>query len=114
MFTALFALMLATETGCLVATNSTTSRSGNYVSQSTLNQITPNQTTQDWVKSVVGNPTSKSMLADGTEIWKYSYSQRTDNDGYVFLIFAGNDSKEAAGTIFIELKNGLVTRCWQG
>ena len=100
--------------GCLVTGNSRQTRSGNYVADSTFNQIQPGKTTEGWVRATLGPPTSKDRLSDGTEIWKYSYTERRESSGAVFLIFGGHDEKEINGTAYVEIKNGVVTNAWRG
>jgi outer membrane protein assembly factor BamE (lipoprotein component of BamABCDE complex) len=107
-------LLLGICSGCLVASDTHQTRSGTYVAPSTLQQIHPQQTTQDWVQKVMGNPTGKDVLADNSEIWRYSYSEKTTSSGAVFLVFAGSDVKETGGTIFVQFKDGVVTNYWKG
>lgn len=105
---------LVTLCGCLVSGSSHQSRSGNYVADTTFNQIKPGQTTEGWVRATLGPPTSKDTLADGTQIWKYTYTERRESSGAVFLIFGGHDEKETNGTAYVEIKNGVVTNAWRG
>ena len=108
--TFIFALFSA---GCLVTSHSEQKRSGNYVSDSTLNQIEPGRTSASWVRATLGAPSSVEEPDEQTEIWKYRYSERKDSSGSVFLLFAGNDSKETTGTVFVEVRHGVVTRYWR-
>lgn len=100
--------------GCLVTSDSSERRSGNYVADATFNQIRPGQTTEGWVDATLGKPTSISRLDDGTEIWKYAYTERRDSSGAVFLIFGGSSSEERAHTAFVEIKDGIVRKAWRG
>jgi hypothetical protein len=84
------------------------------VSQNTINQIMPGQTTKGWVAAIVGEPTSKVALDDNTEVWKYTYSEKHESDGAVFLIFGGSSSKETSHTLFVEFHGDMVTRTWVG
>jgi outer membrane protein assembly factor BamE (lipoprotein component of BamABCDE complex) len=104
---------MAAMCGCLVTGNTTETRSGNYVAESTFAKIEPGKTTAGWVQATLGEPTSKST-ADGNEIWKYTYTQKTDNSGAVFLIFGGHNSSETTGTAFVEIKDGVVVNKWRG
>lgn len=114
MLALLLGLTLLILPGCLVSGNSRQTRSGNYVADSTFNQIKPGQTTEGWVRATLGPPTSKDSLADGTQIWKYTYTERRESSGAVFLIFGGHDEKETNGTAYVEIKNGVVTNAWRG
>lgn len=100
--------------GCLISSHSSQTRSGNYVSDETLKQIEPGKTTASWVRATLGQPSRVEKLEDGTELWRYTYTERKDSSGAVFLVFAGDDKKEISGTVFVEVKNGVVTRTWRG
>ncbi len=104
---------MAVLSGCLISSNSTETRSGNYVAESTFSKIEPGKTTAGWVKATLGDPSSKSTV-DDHEVWKYTYTTRTDNSGAVFLIFGGHNSSETTGTAFVEIKDGIVTNKWRG
>ena len=107
-------LLLALLTsGCLVTSHSDQKRSGNYVSDSTLNQIEPHRTSASWVCATLGTPSSVDKPDEQTEIWKYRYTERRNSSGAVFLLFAGDDSKETTGTVFVEVRQGVVTRYWR-
>lgn len=106
-------LLPALTGGCLVTSTSSQHRSGNYVADTTFDQIHPGQTTAGWVDATLGKPTSISHLDDGTEIWKYSYTERRDSSGAVFLIFGGSSSNETTHTAFVEIKDGVVRKAWR-
>lgn len=99
--------------GCLITSNSSEHRSGNYVADSTFSQIEPGKTTAGWVDATLGKPTSISRLDDGTEIWKYTYSETHDSSGAVFLIFGGSNSTETQHNAFVEIKDGVVRKAWR-
>jgi outer membrane protein assembly factor BamE (lipoprotein component of BamABCDE complex) len=100
--------------GCLISADSSQHRSGSYVSDETLRQIEPGKTTSDWVRATLGAPTKVDKLEGGGELWKYTYTERKESSGAVFLIFAGHDKKEISGTVFIEVRDGVVTKTWRG
>ncbi len=99
--------------GCLVTHNSETTRKGIEVSPDTFAQIKSGSTTVGWVTATLGPPSSKTPTDSG-EIWKYTYTERTDSSGAIFLIFGGSDSAEKSDTTFIEIKDGIVTNKWRG
>ncbi len=104
---------LAATTGCLFSSTSSTTHTGTNVAQGTFDQIKPGETTIGWVHATLGEPTSKQ--ADGDDlVWKYTYTQRTDSSGAVFLIFGGNSTDEKTNTVFIEFKNDVVINKWRG
>jgi len=100
--------------GCLISSDSSQHRSGTYVSDETLHQIEPGKTTSGWVRATLGPPTEVDKLDAGGELWKYTYTERKESSGAVFLIFAGHDKKEISGTVFVEVRNGVVTKTWRG
>lgn len=102
-------LMLA---GCLVSSNSNTSEHGTKVPENTFEQIQPGQTTMAWVQATLGEPNSKSNDANA-QVWCYSYTQRTDSSGAVFLIFGGSSSSVHTSNAYVEFKNGVVSKKWR-
>ena len=53
-------------------------------------------------------------IEPGHELWKYSYKETKEGDGYVFLIFAGSDKNVTGGNVFVEFKNDVVSKSWRG
>ena len=106
------AVVLVAGNGCLVTSNTEEKRSGNYISDSTFDEIKPNETTVAWVESMLGEPTSINK-DDGTETWKYAYSLRKESSGAVFLIFGGSSANEVEHMAFVQFKNGVVTKAWR-
>ena len=100
-------------TGCLISSDHHESTTGTQVSDTTFNQIKPSKTTEDWIRSTLGPPTSESSLRDGGRILKYSYTERRESSGAVFLIFGGHDEKQIEHTAFVEVHSGLVTNAWR-
>src|SRR5947208_6059188 len=94
--------------GCLVSADSHQSRSGSYVSDETLRQIEPGKTSSGWVRATLGAPTKVEKLDGGGEVWKYTYTERKESSGAVFLIFSGHDKKEISGTVFVEVRDDVV------
>ena len=108
-------VVVSLQSGCLVSATSNEKRSGNYVPESTFSQIEPGKTSAGWVQATLGEPSSKNKVeATDSEIWKYSYTQRKDSSGAVFLLFGGHDSKETTGHAFVEIKDGVVVHKWRG
>lgn len=99
--------------GCLVWHHSATTDNGVRVAADTFAQIKAGSTTTGWVLATLGSPTSKSK-ADDDEVWKYIYTEQTENGGAIFLIFGGSDSTQKSETAFIEFKDGVVINKWRG
>ena len=108
-------LVAALAGGCLVSASSNEKRTGNYVADSTFSQIEPGKTSAGWVKATLGEPDTKEKVADSnSEIWKYSYTEKKESSGAVFLLFGGSDRKEKTGHAFVEIKDGVVVNKWRG
>src|SRR5581483_7937534 len=106
-------LALSLGGGCLVGSSNQVTRSGNYISDSTFNQIQPGKTSASWVLATLGPPTSKTQVDGGSEVWKYAYTETRDSSGYVFLLFGGNDRQVTTGNAFVEIKDGVVVKSWR-
>ena len=105
----------ALVSGCLVSASSNQKRTGNYVADSTFSKIEPGKTTAGWVQATLGEPDSKEKVKDSdSEIWKWSYTEKKESSGAVFLIFGGSDKKETTGRAFVEIKDGVVVNKWRG
>ena len=53
--------------------------------------------------------------ADGCRaVWKYTYTEKRNSEGAVFLLFGGSSSKETTGHAFVEIKGGVVVNKWRG
>lgn len=100
--------------GCLIGASNRTHREGAYISEETLKKVEPGKTTSTWVLATFGEPSEKSSIEKGEELWKYTYKETKDSDGFVFLLFGGSDHKVTGGQVFVELKDGVVTKCWRG
>jgi outer membrane protein assembly factor BamE (lipoprotein component of BamABCDE complex) len=107
-------LALCFLSGCLISHTSDQSVSGNYVPPSTFDQIERGKTTAGWVKATLGEPSTREKVENGTEVWKYSYTERTNSSGAIFLIFGGSDRKEKQRVAYVEMKDGIVTNKWRG
>ena len=100
-------------TGCLVTGDHKESTTGTQVADATFNQIKAGETTEDWVRATLGQPTSDSRLRDGGHILKYTYTEHRESSGAVFLIFGGHDEKRVDHTAFIEVHDNTVTKAWR-
>lgn len=99
--------------GCLISSRSDEQMTGTQVSSATFNQIVPGETTRAWVLGALGEPTTRTTLDDGGELWKWSYSMRRTSRGSVLFVFGGSSATERAGSALVEMKDGVVTRAWR-
>ena len=108
------AVAVLSVSGCLIAGSSEQKRTGHYVSDETMSQIKPGRTTAGWVLATLGEPDKRTDAGDGSQVWKWSYSETKESDGAVFLIFGGHDKKETSGAVFVEVRGGVVEKAWRG
>jgi hypothetical protein len=111
---AVLGIALASGTGCLIDSHSNTTRSGHYVSDSTLSEMRLGQTTTQWATAVIGTPTSVSKLDDEVEVWKWAYNQTETRSGYVFLLYTGSDTTTSDSAVYAEFRKGVLQRWWKG
>jgi len=99
--------------GCLVASNSSTSARGTRIARSSLEQVIPGETTRDWLVAAFGRPTTSRKLPDGGELLKYEFTKSRHSNLAVFVLFAGSENvRETKSVAYFELKDGIVQRCW--
>jgi hypothetical protein len=99
--------------GCLINGHSSNSLSGDYVGPATFSQIEPGTTTGAWVLAVLGEPTRRSSLDDGSEIWAWSYSERKSSSGSVFLLLDSSNEREKVGAAYVQVRDGVVVKAWR-
>ena len=109
----LVALLLLALVGCrLIRSSSHTRYEGTRVSQQTLEQIEPGDS-QALVLALLGEPGSRTELADDRELWKWSYRQTRTNEGGVLLLLASRTTTEEGGTVFVVFEDDRVQRVWR-
>ncbi len=87
---------------------------GVYISDSLLDRVDTGKTRTDWVLAVLGEPTSRTPLDDGSEIWKWAY-RPVEQEVSIISVF-GNSKDEPAlqPTIaFIHVREGIVVEKWR-
>jgi len=97
---------------CIINVDSHSERSGRYVSASTLQQVEPGRT-QSYVLALLGEPTSRTKIDDGTEIWKWAYTETKRSEGSLIFVFSGDDTERIEGAAYVEFKDGVVQKTWQ-
>ena len=103
--------------GCLFGNTSHTETTGQFVSSETLTQVQPGQTTE-FVLGLLGEPTSKATAPGKTpelnvEIWKWFYSEDTEANASVFLIFGTKSTTNSSGNTYVEFSEGKVVKAWR-
>ncbi len=107
------AAALGAMPGCLINSHSSTSISGRYISDSSLDRVEVGKTKQDFVKATLGEPTCRSTLDDGSEVWRWDYKKTTSGNGTVFLLFSGDNHNEKQGSTYVMFKDGVVSEKWR-
>ncbi|MBL8861353.1 MAG: outer membrane protein assembly factor BamE [Planctomycetes bacterium] len=97
---------------CIINVDSHSVRTGRYVSAETLRQIEPGRT-QDYVLALIGDPSSKSQLENGIEIWKWTYSETRRREGRLIFVFSGDESQRVDGATYVEFQDRVVKKSWQ-
>jgi outer membrane protein assembly factor BamE (lipoprotein component of BamABCDE complex) len=97
---------------CIINAHSHTERSGLYVSAETLRQIEPGRS-RDYVLALLGEPTSRTTLDAGVEIWKWAYSETRRSEDTLIFVFSGENSERVAGAAYVEFQDGVVTKTWR-
>lgn len=95
--------------------NSTVSYSGKgaMVSQKTLDQIEPGKTSKVKLLALLGEPTRKKELSDGSELYTCSYVKKTINDVAVFLVLAMHEDDEKRDSLYFEIEDDVVRKFWR-
>ncbi len=110
--TGLLALGILTLPSCLFGSQTRTTFRGQYINQSTYNQVQPGASEDD-VYSRFGEPTTKSAQGD-TDVWRYHYTEATTKKGAVLFLFATSTETEHEGTVTVEFVDAVVTRVTRG
>jgi outer membrane protein assembly factor BamE (lipoprotein component of BamABCDE complex) len=105
--------VLLALSGCLVSGSASQKRTGKYVSDATMARIEPGKTTAGWVMATMGEPSSRNKMEDGSEVWRWDYTETRHSTAAVFLIFGGSDEKQNDGSVFVEMKDGVVVNKWR-
>lgn len=99
-------------TGCVIGSSSHTDVSGNYIGNETLAQIQPGKD-QAYVLALVGDPSDKTVLTNGTEIWKWRYTEQKKSSGSVIFLLSAESNTNDVKTTYVEFKDGVVVKAWR-
>lgn len=88
---------------------------GTYISDELLEYVKIGKSTDEWIVAVFGEPDARSVLKDGSEVWRWTY-RPIEQQGSVVELFSKSekDPKLATRTVFILLRAGVVTEKWKG
>lgn len=113
--TRLLALGLCAVLGACVVIDSDrhTRYEGRYVSDQTLAQVRPGST-QEYVLALLGEPTRRNELSDGSSIWRWSFTRKVESSSSLILVFSGDSTTETQQSVYVEFdEQGLVRRSWR-
>jgi len=111
------AVGLFTLSGCLINSNTNEYETGTHISQTTLARIEPGTTTQDWVRSVLGEPSRTDSFHPQDsekhgEIWVYEWKKTRSSSGSIIFLIDTTSNKQQHETYYIEFIDGIVSRTW--
>ena len=104
--------LLLALSGCIVHADSRVHRSGRVVGPQTVAQIVPGKR-KDFVVALLGEPTSTTPLAGGTEIWKWEFSEKRVRSGSLLFVFDSDETTERSGATYVEFEDDVVLKAWQ-
>lgn len=99
-------------TACIINVDSHKERSGRYVSQATLEQIVPGRS-KEYVQALLGEPTTRTIVENTTEIWKWSYSETTHSEGQLIFVYSGDSTERVEGATYVEFQDSVVHKTWR-
>lgn len=88
---------------------------GTYISDELVERIQVGKTTDDWILAVLGEPTGRSKLRDGTEIWQWIY-RPVVQEASVVEVFAKDEKEPKLATriVFVQIRGTVVIDKWKG
>ena len=106
------AATLATSTGCLVTSTSSSRFSGERVEPGADRSIVIGQSSPTDAIAVLGEPTSR--VAEGNrETLTWRWTERTQSSGSVFLVFGGSSDTTHAKSLHIAFEDGIASKRWR-
>lgn len=105
-------LALASSSCVIVRSNSGVERTGEYVSPQTFANVKPG-VSSDFVVAVLGDPTVKTAVDGGNEIWRWRYTEIRESNGGVFLLISSKRTTDTVHNCYVEFGEGKVVRAWR-
>ena len=110
---ALAAAACALPACSVISSENHVSYTGNYVPSDSLGQIRLGESTPEYTEAILGEPTSKSDLEDGTSIWRWDYTVRKSGEGNLLFVFDGESSSEKKHSTYVQFKDGVAVKKWR-
>jgi hypothetical protein len=106
-------LALAAILGLSACRSAEPSDGGIRIGDKTLAQFQPNETSEHWLVSIIGPPTTRTEvtgLAEPTSILRYSVIEK--GSGGLLSLFTGGSPPKTTATIYFIVRGGVVTQFW--
>lgn len=110
--TAILGISVLSASGCLIQSTSSSSFAGNRVTKQSLTRLEKGESTEEFVLATVGAADEQQELSDGSILWKYTWTEKRQSSGAVFLLFGGSSSTSRDGKAFIRFDDGIVQDFW--
>ena len=106
------ALLLALCPACLIVGRDVDERTGTSISATTLEQISEGDP-EAFVLELLGDPSRRIEKPDGAVLLAWDWERRIESGGSLLFLAASGSKRITAGTTWVRLSNGRVTRTWQ-
>lgn len=96
---------------CLISSGVEVDIHGDYVDHESASQVEVGQS-QEYVCSLLGEPSAKTVFDDGGEMWKWDWTE--ERESKVSILFALSSKRETRGheAFHVEFSGGMVVRSW--
>jgi len=109
---ALLLLAPLTAGSCLIGSDTQTHHEGRRISQETLDRVQLGNS-EAYVLALLGEPTSRTPVESGRQVWKWAYRTVKRSEGSVLLLVSSDSRSEDSGAVFVEFQDGAVARTWR-
>ena len=106
------ALLLAVCPACLVVGRDVDESTGRPISATTLEQVTEGDS-ESFVLELLGDPSRRIEKDDGGVLLAWDWERKIEKGGGLLFVVASGKKRITAGTTWVRLSNGRVTRTWQ-
>ena len=106
------ALLLTLCPACLVVGRDVDERTGTSISATTLEQVDEGDP-ESFVLELLGEPSRRVEKEDGSVLLAWDWERRIERGGGLLFVVASGKKRVTAGTTWVRLSNGCVTRTWQ-
>lgn len=105
-------VMVILLSGCVLSVDKDSRTSGDRWYDSDLSFIRRGLTTSEQVASAFGDPPRRIESDQGSEIWRYTYSDKEETEVGLIFLFHINVEDETSNELNIEFRDGVVQDFW--